>query len=66
MIKKFTKDPMQYTLITKTGRVMTFYIQEVAEMYQSIYGGQLVTAEALYNKSNSCYNSSIKSIKEQA
>ena len=38
---------MQYTLITKTGLVMQFYIRGVADMYQRIYGGVVVTPEAL-------------------
>ena len=35
---------MQYTLITPTGRVMTFYVLAVAELYQVINGGTIVTA----------------------
>jgi hypothetical protein len=34
---------MKFTLITKAGKVYTFYVQAVAELYQSIYGGQLIT-----------------------
>lgn len=33
---------MRYTLITKTGRVYTFYLKAVAETYQQAYGGTLV------------------------
>jgi len=33
---------MEYTLITKNGRQMKFYIESVAEMYQRIYGGVLL------------------------
>jgi hypothetical protein len=33
------KGSMKYVLITKTGRVMCFYIKSVAELYQSINGG---------------------------
>jgi hypothetical protein len=35
---------MQYTLITPTGRVTTFYILAVAELYQVINGGTIVTS----------------------
>jgi len=38
---------MPYTLITKTGRVMQFYVLSVAELYQSLNGGQLITADIL-------------------
>lgn len=38
---------MQYTLITPTGRVMTFYVLAVAELYQVINGGTIVTANVL-------------------
>lgn len=34
---------MKYTLITSKGRVMTFYIRQVAECYQAIYGGTLIS-----------------------
>ena len=30
---------MKYVLITKTGRVMCFYLKNVAELYQTINGG---------------------------
>ena len=38
---------MKYTLITKTGKVYTFYVQALAETYQQAYGGQLITANIL-------------------
>jgi hypothetical protein len=38
---------MEYTLITKTGQVYTFFLKSVAEMYQKAYGGQLITADIL-------------------
>ena len=41
---------MKYTLITKTGRVLTFYVRAVAETYQKAYGGQLITADILVDK----------------
>lgn len=36
---------MQYTLITKTGKVMQFYVKAVAELYLSLNGGVIVTNE---------------------
>lgn len=33
------KGAMKYVLITKTGRVMCFYLKNVAELYQTINGG---------------------------
>lgn len=38
---------MNFTLITSTGRVMTFFILTVAQQYQSAYGGTIVTATVL-------------------
>lgn len=38
---------MQYTLITKTGRIMQFYVKGVAELYLSLNGGVIVTNEVL-------------------
>jgi hypothetical protein len=38
---------MKFTLITPTGRVYTFYVQDLAETYQRAYGGQLITADIL-------------------
>lgn len=39
------KDPMPFTLITGKGRVMRFYLKEVAELYQIFEGGVIVTEE---------------------
>ncbi len=36
---------MNYTLITSTGKVQTFFMKEIAELYQTIYGGVVVTKE---------------------
>lgn len=48
---------MQYTLITKKGKIFTFFVKEVAENYQQIYGGTVITPEILVdNKSKICYN----------
>jgi hypothetical protein len=38
---------MKYTLITKQGKVYTFYVQALAETYQQAYGGKIVTDEIL-------------------
>lgn len=38
---------MKYTLVTGKGKVFTFYIKAVAEMYQQAYGGNIITAEIL-------------------
>ncbi len=48
---------MKYTVITKAGRVYTFYIKEVAQTYQQAYGGVLVTDEILVDTpSQTVYN----------
>ena len=41
---------MRYTVITATGRVLTFFIRAVAETYVQAYGGQLITAQILVDK----------------
>jgi hypothetical protein len=41
---------MQYTLITMTGRVYTFFVLAVAETYQQAYGGVIVSDEILVDK----------------
>jgi hypothetical protein len=38
---------MKYTLITKAGKLYTFYVLQVAELYQAIHGGTIVTADIL-------------------
>ena len=38
---------MQYTLITAKGNVCQFYIKEVAECYQAVYGGVVITQQIL-------------------
>lgn len=38
---------MQYTLITTKGRVMQFYVKAVAELYQAIEGGVVITQQIL-------------------
>lgn len=44
---------MQYTLITKTGKIMQFYVKEVAELYQRIDGGVVFSQQALITAQNS-------------
>ena len=41
---------MKFTVITATGRVLTFFIRAVAETYVQAYGGVLVTNEILVDK----------------
>jgi hypothetical protein len=38
---------MNFTLITRNGKVFTFFIKAVAETYQQAYGGTLVTGSIL-------------------
>ena len=38
---------MQYTLITKTGKIMQFYIKSVADTYQLNLGGVVFTRQVL-------------------
>jgi hypothetical protein len=48
MYNRFVKkDQMLYTLITSKGKVMRFYVRGVAEMYQQLEGGKIVTAAIL-------------------
>ena len=41
---------MQYSLITATGKLYTFFVLAVAETYQQAYGGTLVTNDILVDK----------------
>jgi hypothetical protein len=38
---------MKYTLITSTGKVYCFYVKDMAAMYQTLYGGQVITEAIL-------------------
>jgi hypothetical protein len=38
---------MKYTLITAKGKIYCFYVKNLAETYQKLYGGQLITEEVL-------------------
>lgn len=46
------KDTMQYTLITKTGKIMQFYVKSVAELYKEINGGVVFTQQVLNSQEN--------------
>jgi hypothetical protein len=38
---------MRYTLITKDGKVMQFYVESVANTYKGLYGGVVFTQQIL-------------------
>ena len=38
---------MKYTLITRNGKVLTFFIQAVAQQFQAAYGGVVITQQIL-------------------
>lgn len=38
---------MKYTLITRNGKVLTFFIQAVAQQFQEAYGGVVITQQIL-------------------
>ncbi len=41
---------MKYTLITKNGRVMTFFLQAAAQQFQQAYGGVVFTQQVLVDE----------------
>lgn len=41
---------MQYTLFTKNGKIIQFYVKSVAEMYKQIYGGYIISEDILVDK----------------
>jgi hypothetical protein len=41
---------MQYTLITIRGDIMQFYVKSVADLYQQIKGGVVITQQILVDK----------------
>lgn len=43
---------MQYTLITKNGKIMQFFIQSIAELYQTIYGGVVISQQILVDQNS--------------
>jgi hypothetical protein len=44
---------LKYTLLMPTGRVMCFYVKEVADLYQRINGGVVITQQVLETLDNS-------------
>jgi hypothetical protein len=36
---------MQYTLITKTGKIYTFFLEATAKQYQLAFGGVVITPQ---------------------
>ena len=52
-----TEQTMNYTLITKTGKLYTFFVLTVAKTYQQAYGGTIVTKDILVDTTaQSVYN----------
>jgi hypothetical protein len=48
---------MKYTLITKQGKIMQFYVESVAHLYQTLNGGVVFTQQILVdNSAQSVYN----------
>ena len=43
---------MRYTLITSKGRIMCFYVESVATMYQRLHGGVVITQQVLEELDN--------------
>lgn len=41
---------MQYTLITSKGNIMQFYVKSVADLYQSLKGGVVITQQILVDE----------------
>ena len=41
---------MKYTLITRNGKVLTFFLKAVAEQFQTAYGGVVFTQQVLETK----------------
>ena len=48
---------MQYTLISGNGKVYTFFLKSVAELYQQCYGGVVVTQQVLETQKELTINS---------
>ena len=46
---------MNFTLITSKGKVLTFFVKSVAETYQQIYGGTLVTSQIFTKEIENVY-----------
>ena len=43
---------MQYTLITPTGKVYTFFLKAVADTYQKAYGGVVISQQILVDQNS--------------
>lgn len=41
------RNAMKYTLITKTGKIMQFYVESVANTYKGLYGGVVFSQQIL-------------------
>ena len=41
---------MEYTLITAQGQVMQFYVKAVADLYQQLNGGVVITQQILVDE----------------
>jgi hypothetical protein len=41
---------MKYTLLTSDGRLMQFYVKSMADLYQNLYGGTIMTEAILSSK----------------
>jgi len=46
------KGNMKYTLITRNGKVLTFFLKAVAEQFQTAYGGVVITQQVLETQEN--------------
>jgi hypothetical protein len=38
---------MRFTLITKNGNIMQFYVESIANLYRNLYGGVVFTQNVL-------------------
>jgi len=43
---------MKYTLITPKGQIFQFFLKAVAEQFLQAYGGTIITAEILVDKTS--------------
>ena len=41
---------MQYTLVTSSGKVYTFFLESAAKLYQQAYGGVVFTQQILVDQ----------------
>lgn len=47
---------MTYTLLTANGSIKQFYVKQVAELYQRLYGGVVFTSQILDQKAQELEN----------